>query len=117
MFDKLKQLSKDTAIYGISTMVGRFLNFLLVPFYTNIFAPSEYGIIQIFFAYIAIIILTFYVPSKAPLITESLLAPWIIRSYQSIVGLVSPDHYNNWKKKILGKTGKVNSIIFEKEKK
>lgn len=55
MFNKLKQLSKDTAIYGISTMVGRFLNFLLVPFYTNIFPPSEYGIIQIFFAYIAIL--------------------------------------------------------------
>lgn len=36
-------------------MVGRFLNFLLVPFYTNIFAPSEYGIIQIFFAYIAML--------------------------------------------------------------
>jgi membrane protein required for colicin V production len=70
----------------------------------------------IFLAYVVIIILTFYVPAKAPLITESLLAPWIIRSYQSIVGLVYPDHYNKWKKKILGKTGKVNSIIFEEEK-
>ena len=55
MFDKLKQLSMDTAIYGVSTMVGRFLNFLLVPFFTNIFPPSEYGIIQIIFAYIAIL--------------------------------------------------------------
>ena len=55
MFDKLKQLSMDTAIYGVSTMVGRFLNFLLVPFFTNIFLPSEYGIIQIMYAYIAIL--------------------------------------------------------------
>ena len=70
----------------------------------------------IFLAYAVIIILTFYVPARAPLITESLLAPWIIRSYQSIVGLVSPDHYKNWKKKILGKTGKVNSIILKEEK-
>ena len=31
MFDKLKQLSKDTAVYGLSTIVGRFLNFLLIP--------------------------------------------------------------------------------------
>ena len=69
----------------------------------------------IFLAYVAIIILTFYVPAKAPLISESLLAPWIIKSYQSIVGLVSPDHYNNWKKKIMGQTSKINSI-FEKEK-
>ena len=70
----------------------------------------------IILAYIAIIILTFYVPTKAPVITESLLAPWIIKSYQSITGLISPEHYETWKKKILGKTGKINSIIFEKEK-
>ena len=57
MFDKLKQLSLDTAIYGISTMVGRFLNFLLIPFFTNIFLPAEYGVIQIIYAYIAIPIL------------------------------------------------------------
>ncbi len=55
MFDKLKQLSMDTAIYGISTMVGRFLNFLLIPFFTNIFDPSEYGIVQIVYAYVAIL--------------------------------------------------------------
>jgi O-antigen/teichoic acid export membrane protein len=55
MFDKLKELTKDTAIYGISTMVGRFLNFILVPFYTNIFAPADYGIVQLVYAYVAIL--------------------------------------------------------------
>lgn len=55
MFDKLKELTKDTAIYGVSTMVGRFLNFILVPFYTNIFLPADYGVIQIIYAYIAIL--------------------------------------------------------------
>jgi O-antigen/teichoic acid export membrane protein len=59
MFDKLKELTKDTAIYGISTIVGRFLNFILVPFYTNIFAPSEYGIIQLIYAYIGILIIVY----------------------------------------------------------
>ncbi len=59
MFDKLKELSKDTAIYGISTIVGRFLNFILVPFYTNIFAPSEYGVIQLIYAYIGILIIVY----------------------------------------------------------
>jgi O-antigen/teichoic acid export membrane protein len=44
MLDKIKQLSRDTAVYGISTIVGRFLNFLLVPIYTNLFQPFEYGI-------------------------------------------------------------------------
>jgi len=59
MFDKLKELTKDTAIYGISTMVGRFLNFLLVPLYTNIFPPADYGIIQLIYAYIAILNIVF----------------------------------------------------------
>jgi O-antigen/teichoic acid export membrane protein len=60
MFDKLKGLTKDTAIYGVSTMVGRFLNFILVPFYTNVFPPSEYGIIQLIYAYIGILMI-FYI--------------------------------------------------------
>ena len=59
MFDKLKELTKDTAIYGVSTMVGRFLNFILVPFYTNIFAPSDYGIVQLLYAYVAILNIVF----------------------------------------------------------
>lgn len=54
MFDKLKQLSKDTAVYGISTIVGRFLTFLLVPFYTNVFSPSDYGVVSNLYIFIAI---------------------------------------------------------------
>lgn len=53
MSKELKQLGKETAVYGISTIVGRFLNFLLVPFFTNIFSQAEYGIITNVFAYIA----------------------------------------------------------------
>lgn len=53
MLDKLKSLSKQTLIYGTSTIIGRFLNFILVPFYTNVFSPSEYGVVAIIFAYIA----------------------------------------------------------------
>ena len=71
----------------------------------------------IIIAYVAIIILTFYVSATGPLISESLLAPWIIRSYQSIISLVSPDQYENWKRKIIGKGSKINSIIFEKVEK
>jgi O-antigen/teichoic acid export membrane protein len=55
MFDKIKQLTKDTAIYGVSTIVGRFLTFLLVPFYTNIFPPDAYGIVANLFIFIAIL--------------------------------------------------------------
>ncbi len=53
MLDKIKSLSKQTLIYGTSTIIGRFLNFILVPFYTNVFPPSEYGVVAIIFAYMA----------------------------------------------------------------
>lgn len=42
---RLKQLFSDTVLYGISTVVSRFLNYLLVPFYTKFFDPAEYGVI------------------------------------------------------------------------
>jgi O-antigen/teichoic acid export membrane protein len=53
MLDKIIRLGKDTAIYGLSSILGRFLNFLLVPFYTNYLLPSEYGIVANLYAYIA----------------------------------------------------------------
>jgi len=40
-------------------MVGRFLNFILVPLYTNIFPPADYGIIQLIYAYMAILNIVF----------------------------------------------------------
>ncbi|HKI79986.1 MAG TPA: oligosaccharide flippase family protein, partial [Ignavibacteriaceae bacterium] len=54
MLNKLKELSKDTAIYGVSTMVGRFLTFLLVPFYTHVFSDFDYGIVSNLYIFIAI---------------------------------------------------------------
>lgn len=47
----LRTLLSQTAIYGLSSIVGRFLNYLLVPLYTRIFAPAEYGIVSELYAY------------------------------------------------------------------
>ena len=59
----LKSLAKETAIYGLSSIVGRFLNYLLVPLYTaKISAASGgYGIITNIYSYVALllVILTF----------------------------------------------------------
>ncbi len=54
----LKSLAKDTAIYGLSSIVGRFLNYLLVPLYTY-YMPHEtgdYGISTNIYAYTALIL-------------------------------------------------------------
>lgn len=46
---RIRELVSDTAIYGISSVVARFINYLLVPFYTKFFAPGEYGIIGLIY--------------------------------------------------------------------
>ena len=53
MLRELKRLFKETAIYGLSTIVGRLLNVLLVPLYTHAMAPAEYGLVATVFSYIA----------------------------------------------------------------
>lgn len=57
MTDKsiLKKLASETAIYGISTIVARFLNFLFVPLYTYTLSASDYGVVTEFMSYIAIL--------------------------------------------------------------
>ncbi len=60
MLDKIKQLSKDTLLYGLSTMLGRFVNFLLVPLYTNLFAPAEYGVVVNYYAFIGLITVLYH---------------------------------------------------------
>ena len=54
----MKSLAKDTAIYGLSSIVGRFLNYLLVPLYTNVIsvASGGYGIVTNLYAYVALIL-------------------------------------------------------------
>jgi membrane protein required for colicin V production len=53
-------------------------------------------------SYFGIVLLTFFVPSKSTLITESRLAPLVVASYQSVLGLVSSEDYEKWKKKFTG---------------
>lgn len=47
----LKKLASQTAIYGLSSIVGRFLNYLLVPLYTYYFSAEQYGVVSEFYAY------------------------------------------------------------------
>jgi O-antigen/teichoic acid export membrane protein len=47
----LKRLASQTAVYGVSSVLGRFLNYLLVPLYTYSFVPADYGVVAEFYAY------------------------------------------------------------------
>lgn len=49
----LKKLASQTAVYGLSQILGRFVNYLLVPLYTSIFTTGEYGVVTLMYAYVS----------------------------------------------------------------
>lgn len=51
----IRQLAGETAIYGMSTILARIVNFMLVPLYTRVLTQSDYGSLTEFMAYIAIL--------------------------------------------------------------
>ncbi|MCL2683391.1 MAG: oligosaccharide flippase family protein [Bacteroidales bacterium] len=51
----IRNLVGQTAIYGLPTIIGRLLNYLLVPLYTRLFIPSEYGIVGELYAWVALV--------------------------------------------------------------
>lgn len=52
----IKQLAGQTAIYGVSSILGRFLNYLLVPIHTRVFLTSQFGIVSELYTYIAFLL-------------------------------------------------------------
>ena len=60
----MKSLAKDTAIYGVSSILGKFLNYLLVPLYTYVLKQtSDYGIVTNLYAWTALllVLLTYFI--------------------------------------------------------
>lgn len=55
MGNPLKQLAGETAIYGLSTILARIINFAFVPFYTRLLTQASYGVVSEFMAYIAVL--------------------------------------------------------------
>lgn len=55
MANPLKQLAGETAIYGLSTILARIINFLFVPIYTRVLTTASYGVVTEFMAYIAVL--------------------------------------------------------------
>lgn len=53
MFRELRGLAKETAFYGLSTVLGRMLSFLLTPLFTHLLSRAESGVVQTAYSYIA----------------------------------------------------------------
>jgi O-antigen/teichoic acid export membrane protein len=56
----IKKLAGETVIYGLSSVVGRAVSFLLLPIYTAVFSTTEYGIQSLVYVYAAVLFV-FYV--------------------------------------------------------
>ena len=57
MENPIKRLLGQTAVYGLTVIVGRALNFLLVPLYVSVFAdPKDYGVVSILYSWVAFLI-------------------------------------------------------------
>jgi len=57
----------------------------------------------IIITYLAIVLITFAVPSQTPLISQSRLAPAIVASYQAVAGMISPGAYQKWRARLFEK--------------
>lgn len=55
MHSKIRSLASDTLVYGVSTVLGRFLTFLLTPLYTNYLTAEEIGDVTAIYAMIAFV--------------------------------------------------------------
>ena len=56
---KIQRLAGETVLYGLGSILPRFLSFLLVRLHTNVFSPEEYGIITKVYAYVAVVNIVF----------------------------------------------------------
>ncbi|MGB0431499.1 MAG: lipopolysaccharide biosynthesis protein, partial [Bacteroidia bacterium] len=53
---KLKALASQTMVYGVSTILGRLLNFALIPIFTHLLdAPKDMGYVNSLFGYVALL--------------------------------------------------------------
>lgn len=134
----LKKLASQTAIYGLSSVVGRLLNYLLVPLYTRYFIPEEYGVVTELYAYVAflVIVLTYgletaffrfsqkennnrivYSTSLISLIFTSLLFICFMFSFSenisALIGYPTNQEYVKWFALIIGLDA-ISSISFAK---
>ena len=105
----LKKLAGQTVIYGLSSVVGRLLNYLLVPLYTRYFLPEEYGIVTELYAYVAflVVMLTYgietaffrysqKVPNKKTVYSTALISLLITSSVFIFIIFFSAQPISNW---------------------
>jgi len=94
------------AVLVACNLIGYGLNFLFQKAFlgwVDRTLGAGFAVVKgVIITYLVIVILTFFLPAQTPLIAQSKTAPWIISSYQTMTRLVAPDHYEKWRKRLMG---------------
>jgi O-antigen/teichoic acid export membrane protein len=56
---KIQRLAGETVLYGLGSILPRFLSFLLVSLHTDVFSPEKYGVITLIYAYVGVVNIVF----------------------------------------------------------
>lgn len=104
----------------ICNLLGMIVKFLFIRSFLGWFDKGLGAVMAVFkgiiLIYLAMVFLTFRVPSKAPLIAQSQLAPKIIASYQLFTRIISPEQYKKWQDWMSRKGKAMSDSISEKAK-
>lgn len=83
---KIKQLANQTVIYGLSSIIGRLLNYFLVPLYTHVFSPSEYGIVTEMYTYVTFLMILLTYGMETGFFRFSKIEPSSDKVYSTALG-------------------------------
>jgi len=106
MTASIKSLTKQTLIYGVGTILARFVTFLLLPVYTNILPAAEYGLAALIFAFLGFMIIIFnygldsaviryYSATKDPQQQQSILSTSVYLCLLTSAGLAAVIYLNS----------------------
>jgi membrane protein required for colicin V production len=104
--DSAIQIICFSLLFVVIIILSNFVGWALKHLFKKVFLGWLDRLLGTFFAlgggiiliYLMIVVLTFFLPAQTPLIANSKLSPWIIKSYQSMVRLISPEHYRQLKR-------------------
>jgi membrane protein required for colicin V production len=120
-FEKFLPLISFIILFILVVIVFNLFGLLLHHLFKRFFIGWFDKGLGVFFAltkgviicYLLIVLLTFFMPSKNPLILKSKAARLVIVTYQSMARLISPDLYKIWKKRISKDSEKAGKVISE----
>lgn len=75
MKDKIRALSRQSVLYGTGHILARLVTFLLLPLYTNVFSPAEYGVISLAYTFLGFMAVVLHYGLDASLMKHYVPAP------------------------------------------